>query len=287
MSKIFVAGATGNIGTALLTALHDTEAEVVAGVHDPDKAKALEELGVTARTYDFQDPDSIVRAMDGCEKMFLSLPLMEGMTRFGHLAVEAAKTAGIQYIVRSSGYASSSDAHWRLGREHGMVDQFVEDSGISYTVLRPNTFMQNFATVLLDMVKSGTITLPEEDAKVSYIDVRDIASCAAKLFLDVGEHENKFYALTGPEGLSLADVAEKIAKVSGREVAYTSISEDAYTQSLASAGVPDWNINMQVSLTRVVKLGMAGNVTKAVEFLTETPARNFDDFAAEYADVWK
>ncbi len=288
MSKIFVAGAAGNIGTALLASLHAAGADVVAGVHDQDKAKTLSDLGVDARPFDFEDVDSMVRAMDGCQRMFLIIPLQERLTRFGHLAVQAAKDAGIEYIVRTSGYAASSDAHWRLGREHGMVDQFVEDSGIPFTVLRPNTFMQNFSTIMAEMVKGGTISMPEEDAKVSYIDVRDIADCATTLLTSGGgEHVDKMYALTGPEGLSGADVAAQISAASGRDVTYNPIAEEAFMQGLNAMGMPEWNINMLVSLTRVVKLGMIGNVTKAVEFITGTPARTFSDFAAEHAAVWK
>lgn len=287
MSSIFIAGAAGNIGTALLGALKDTDAAVVAGVHSPEKAEALTAQGVEARVMDFNDPDSMTAAMAGCDRMFLVLPLVEKMTRYGHLAVTAAKSAGIEYIVRSSGYAASSDAHWRLGRENGMVDQFVEDSGIPFTVLRPNSFMQNYTTVLADMVRAGVIALPEEDASVSYIDVRDIADCAAKLLLDSSGFENSYYALTGPEGLPLAEVARKISAASGREVTYQPVTEEAHIEALLGAGIPEWTVNMLISLSRVIKLGMAGNVTKAVEYLTGNPARSFDAFVTEHADVWK
>jgi len=287
MNKIFIAGAAGNIGTALLAALHGTSADVVAGVHDPDKTKTLKDLGVDARPFEFQDSDSMVRAMKGCDRMFLVIPFQEKLTRFGHLAVEAAKEAGIEYIVRSSGYAASSDAHWRLGREHGMVDQFIEDSKIPFTILRPNTFMQNFSTHYTEMIKTGTITLPEEDSKVSYIDVRDIADCAARLLLDNDGFENNYYALTGPEGLTLSDVSTQIAEAAGCEINYTSTSEDDYIESLTGMSTSQWNIDMSVSLTRIIKLGMAGNVTKAVEHLTGKPARTFATFVTEHAAVWK
>ena len=286
MSKIFIAGGAGLLGTALIASL-EGKAEVVAGVHSPEKGEAVTKEGVEARVFDFKDVDSIAQAMSGCDRMFLSIPLQEKLTRYGHLAVEAAKKAGIEYIVRSSGYASSSDAHWRLGREHGMVDQFVEDSKISYTVLRPNSFMQNFIGPYIEMIKAGVIALPEEDAAVSYIDVKDIADCATRLLLDNTGFENSFYALTGPEGLTLSQVAEKVAAASGREVTYTPAAEDAFIAALQGKGLPQWNIDMLVSLTRVVKLGMAGNVTKAVEYLTGTPARTFDDFVAENASAWK
>lgn len=286
MSTIFIAGAAGNIGTSLLAALHETDAEVVAGVHSPDKAETLSSLGLDSRAFDFNDQDSMVKAMQGCDKLFLSLPMTETMGRFGHLAVEAAKQAGITYIVRSSAYGASSDAHWRLGREHGMVDQFVEDSEIPYTILRPNSFMQNFSTFMAPIIKSGTIALPEEDAKVSYIDVRDIAACAAKILLDPTGFEDSFFALTGPEGLSMTEVAATLSKAAEQKITYTPIEEEAYIDILKKAGTPKWNIKMLISLSRIIKLGMIGNVTKAVEHITGTPARTFADFAGEHAPLW-
>lgn len=287
MSKIFVAGAAGNVGTAVLAALHDVDAEVVAGVHSEEKAAILSGLGIEPRVCDFADPGSMAAAMEGCDQMFLIVPMVEKMAKYGNIAVEAAKVSGIEYIVRSSGYAASSDAHWRLGREQGMVDQFVEDSGIPFTVLRPNSFMQNFATFLAGMVSSGVIALPEDNVPVSYIDVRDIAACAASLFKDHSGHENEYYAITGPEGLTYQQVAEKIGSAVGKEIVYTPIPEEVYVAEMEKMGIPSWNINMLVSLSRVIKLGMMGNATKAVEFLTGKPARSFDDFAVEYAEAWK
>lgn len=287
MSKVFVTSAAGNVGTAVLTALHGSGMEVVAGVHSEAKAETFKGLGVTAAVCDFEDPGSMAAAMDGCDQLFLALPLKEGMTKYGNICVEVAKEVGVRYIVRSSGYAASSDAHWRLGREHGMVDQFVEDSGIDFTVLRPNCFMQNFSTTMADMIRSGVIALPEEGVEVSYIDVRDVADSAAALLKDNTGHVNEYYAITGPQGLSLTDVAASISTAVEREIVYTPVPEEAYVAELEKMGVPSWNINMLVSLSRAIKLGMMGNATKAVEFLSGRPARTFDEFAAEHAAVWK
>jgi uncharacterized protein YbjT (DUF2867 family) len=285
MGRIFIAGAAGNIGSALVEEL-DRDG-IVAGVHSPEKAETLAGKGVEARVFDFADADSMARAMDGCDRLFLVLPFREELARYGRLAVDAAKAAGIEYIVRSSGYGASSDAHWRLGREQGMVDQFVEDSEIPFTTLRPNSFMQNFIGPLAPMVRSGVIALPEEDYAVSYIDVRDIAACAARLLTDGEGHTGNSYALTGPEGLTLHQVAGKIAAAGGITVTYTPVEEEAFIRDLDTNGVPDWNRNMLVSLSRVVKLGMMGNVTQAVEYLTGTPARSFDGFVEENAGAWK
>ncbi len=284
MSRIFVAGAAGNIGTALLAALETKGADVVAGVHG--NTSLPNGWDGEIRPFDFEDRASMVSAMAGCTKLFLALPLVEKMTRYGSQAMEAAKEAGIEYIVRSSRYGASSDAHWRLGREHGMVDQFVEDSDIPFSVLRPNTFMQLFSTIMADAIRSGTVALPEEEFPVSYLDIRDMADCAAALLVDNTGHVNRTYALTGPEGLTGPDLAARISAATGREISYTPIEERAFIEKLDGSGMSEWTRNMQVSLSRVVKLGMMGNVTKAVEFLTNAPARTFDAFAAEHATTW-
>ena len=140
---------------------------------------------------------------------------------------------------------------------------------------------------MADMVKSGVISLPEEDVAVSYIDVRDVAACIAALLKDNTEHIEKYYAITGPEGVSAKDVAAKISAATGKEIVFKAVPEEVHVAQLEKMGLPSWNINMLVSLCRVVNLGMMGNATKAVEFLTGTPARTFDEFAAEHADVWK
>ena len=288
MSKIFVTCAAGNVGLALTAALIARSEDVVAGVHDPDKAETLKKMGVDVRPIEFEDQDSLTRAMTGCDKLFLLLPFAERMSRWGHVAVEAAKGAGIEFIVRSSGYAAASDAHWRLGREHGIIDQFVESSGIPAAVLRPNSFMQNYANMLAPAIRDqAVILMPEADATVSYIDVRDIAACAVALFAAPDGHAGRVYALTGPAPLGQAEVAAAIAKAAGKPVTYENIPEEAYIEGLLKAGVPQWNVNMLVSLTRVIKLGMMGNVTKAVEHLTGAPARTFEAFAEEHAHLWK
>ncbi|MDD3312068.1 NmrA family NAD(P)-binding protein [Pseudodesulfovibrio sp.] len=282
MSMIFVAGLTGPVRDAVIDALAKQGAAVAAG---PDGTNAP--AGVAVRAFDFDDQASMAAAMAGCDRLFLAPPFCETMARAGSRAVAAAREAGVSYIVLASRYDASSDAHWRMGREFGMVEQFVEDSGIPFTVLRANTPMQKFTGLLADAVRSGRVPLPEESHPVSYLDARDVAACAVRLLLDSEGHENRFYALTGPEGLTGADAAARLSDALGRAVAYEAIEEEPFIEGLDAAGYTEWQRNMEVSLSRVVKLGMMGNVTGAVEYLTGAPARTFAEFAAEHAATWK
>jgi len=286
MSKVFVADAAGFTGAALLEALEEKGVAAVAGVCESGSGSAPEGWSGEVRKYALGNPAVLAGAMAGCDALFLAPPFDETMARSGSVAVEAARQAGIGYIVLLSRYGASSDAHWRLGREVGMIDQFVEDSGIPFTVLRANTFMQKFSTLLAGEVRSGRVPLPEEAYAVSYLDAGDAAACAARLFADREGHENRTYALTGPEGLGGAEVAARIAGATGKAMAYESVDEDAFIALLDAAGLSEWQRNMEVSLSRVVKLGMMGNVTGAVEFLAGRPARPFAEFAAAALADW-
>ncbi|MEF2229681.1 MAG: NmrA family NAD(P)-binding protein [Pseudodesulfovibrio sp.] len=286
MSKVFVADAAGFTGAALLGALVEKGVAAVAGIHGVGDGCAPDGWSGETRKYAFDDAAVLAGAMAGCDALYLAPPFDETMARSGSVAVEAARQAGIGFIVLMSRYGASSDAHWRLGREVGMIDQFVEDSGIPFTVLRANTFMQKFTTLLAGEIRSGRVPLPEESCPVSYLDADDAALCAARLFADREGHGNRTYALTGPEGLTGADVAARIAGATGKAMAYESVDEDAFIALLDAAGLSEWRRNMEVSLSRVVKLGMMGNVTGAVKFLTGAPPRAFADFAAARLAAW-
>ncbi|WP_147819409.1 NmrA family NAD(P)-binding protein [Salidesulfovibrio onnuriiensis] len=282
--QIFVTGAAGTVGSAMVGELKARGFSVVAGVREESRGQGLGADEV--RAMDLAAPETIFHAMQGCRGMVLVLPLVEQMKKYGHNAVLAAKEAGIEHIVRSSGMGSSFDAHWRLGREHGAVDLAVEQSGLGHTILRPNVFMQNFTTHLAGAVKRGVLPLPYKEARVSYTDVRDIAACAAAVFENRGEHDGKVYALTGPEPLTGADVAS-ILSDAGVPVEYAPVEEPEYRQALLDAGAPQWNVDMLVSLARIIRRDMAWNVTGAVEYLTGAKPRSLAAFAAEHAHIWK
>lgn len=281
--RIFVTGAAGTVGSAVVRELVARGFSVVAGVRD--ESRGLNPGAEAVRAMDLADPESVYHAMEGCQGMVLALPLVERMRKYGHNVMLAAKEAGIEHVVRSSGMGASFDAHWRLGREHGGVDLLVEESGMGFTILRPNVFMQNFTTVLARTIGRGELFLPYGQSRVSYIDVRDVAACVAAAFENREEHDGKTYALTGPESLSGADVAS-IFSGAGVSVEYTAQEEPEYKEAMLGAGMPQWNLDMLVSLARIIRRDMAWNVTGAVEHITGREPRSLASFAAGHAAVW-
>ena len=285
--RILVTGATGNVGRELVRILAERGAAVIAGVTSEDKAKALEAQGVAAEVFSFSDDESLKRIMEGKKRLFLLLPFKEGMKRWGLAALAAARAAGVEHVVRSSGLLADTEAHFQLGKVHGGIDDALEKSGLPFTILRPNVFMQNYVRAQSAEIREHSrFSLPEAEARVSRIDARDIAACAAAVLLDPAEHTGRTYLLTGPEALSGEDVAAVLSEESGRTIAYRPLSEEQAREAWLAAGLPEWNVNMLLGLARQVREGVMALVTGAVKHLSGREPIPFRLFARDFRRSW-
>jgi uncharacterized protein YbjT (DUF2867 family) len=285
-NKILVTGATGNVGSALIEALRKSAraSEVVAAVHAGGRTVA----GVASRTVDYADPQSLQAAMDGIGTLFLLLPLAETMVSWTRNAVDAAKAAGVKHIVRLSGVGAAPDSPYVILKAHGEADDYLQASGIAYTILRPVSFMQNFVNYNSHSIKQdGAFYQAQADAKVSFIDVRDIGEVAATIVQQPAAHRNKTYTLTGPQALSNGDVATRIANAIGTPVNYIDVPPEAAIQAMQNMGMPQWNVDALASLNELIRKGHSSQVTEDVATVLGRPARNFDSFAREFANAWK
>lgn len=286
MSGILVTGATGTIGSRLVELLREKGMDFTAAVTSQAKAAPLEARGVRTAVMDYAEPESLKAAMSGKDCVFLLQPFRPELKAWGLAAVAAAKAVGVKHLVRSSGMGADTDAHFKLGKEHGLVDDAVIQSGLGFTLLRPNVFMQNFITSQAGMVRSGVMALPWADSKVSFIDARDIAAAAAAVLADPGAHDKRTYVLTGPEALSMDGAAVILTRVTGREVRYQDLSEDQAREAMLASGLPEWHTNMLLGLGRYIVNRLASFRTQAVEHLTGRPANGFEAFCTEHKAVW-
>lgn len=209
------------------------------------------------------------------------------MAELGIKSVEEAKRAGVKYIVRSSALGADAEPGIRLGRWHREVEKTIESSGIPFTILRPNSFMQNYANMLGHTIRTqSAFYLPMGDGKVSVVDTCDVAAVAATL-LTKGGHEGKSYELTGPEALSNDQVAAILSKVAGRKITYVNVSDEDARQGMKDAGMPEWLINALMELYSTNKAGYTAAVSAVVEQVTGKKPISFAQFAKDYADAFK
>ena len=275
MSTILVTGATGTIGSALTPRLGELGADFGVMSSRPGH-------GVQA---DFNDVASLTRAFAGVHTLFLLLPLVPKKLQLADNAVAAAKVAGVQHIVRSSGAGADPESPIAIAQLQGQIDAKVAASGIAHTFLRPAGFMQNWVRYSAAQVKSGVVHAPHGDGAQSLVDARDIADAAAAVLVEPAAHAGKAYVLTGPEALTDAQMVAMIAAALGREVRYVDVPEAAARQAMQ--GMPEPMIEWFMSLNQVIRNGWAARITDDVQRLTGHAPRRFADFVRENVAAWR
>ena len=284
---ILVMGATGNVGSQVVKQLADTGANVRAAVRSPRKAESLKSERVSLTEFDTDKPETVEAAFQGVDKVFLLTPLVPNMVELSANLVAAAKKAGVKHIIKSSGMGAEVEPGITLTRWHREAEKAIEASGIAFTFVRPNGFMQNYANFNGATIKTqNTFYLPVGDGKVSYIDTRDIAAVAVAALTQDG-HEGKAYEVTGLEAISNQEIAEIISQVVGRKINYVDVPEDAARSEMKQSGMPDVLIDMTMELYELYKAGYASEVTPTVEQVTAKKPISFAQFANDYAEAFK
>jgi uncharacterized protein YbjT (DUF2867 family) len=279
---ILVTGATGHIGSELVRLLAEQGTPARALIHTPDKAAPIQRLGLETAVGDFEQPDTLDAAMAGCDHLFLLSPPSPRQAEQEQHVIDAAKRAGVEHVVKQSvPWADDPDVGFVFCRWHGQVEQHLERSGLSYTLLRPSNFMQNFLMSAQPVAEQGVLYGMLDEGRVGFIDTRDIAAVAAQLLTNPG-HQGASYTLTGPEALSAAEVAERLSAAIGRQVRAVDVGPDTFRQGLAAAGLPGWLVDGVVEGNELLAAGQGAEVTDEVARVLGRPPRTFAQFAADH-----
>jgi uncharacterized protein YbjT (DUF2867 family) len=284
-SEILITGATGNVGSQLLKVFSQNNVPVQALVRRRDPAKQPPMRSVEYVEADLTKPYSLADAFKGVRTLFLILPLVPNMVDIGCNAVDAARKAGVRYLVKMS-VMLPEDSPIKLYQLHREIENHIEATGLDCTFLRPNSFYQNYINICGKTIRSGNVFyLPLADARVSLIDTRDIASTAFKILTtDIGK--NQAYELTGPESLTNEDVADSLTKVLGKRISYAAIDDDAATNSMSQAGISYWLINILMELYHSQRKGNADLVSDSVQDLTGKAPIPFQQFAWDHISAF-
>jgi uncharacterized protein YbjT (DUF2867 family) len=284
---ILVTGATGLNGQELLRLLSARGVAARALVRNRAKAEAIALLPhVEIVQGDMARPETLAPALRDVDRAMLissSDPMMlEVQSNF----IDAARKAGVKHVVKLSGIMPELSSAFRFARMHGEIEKRLEASGLAFTHLRAGEFMPAYFRQAPNIAAKGAMFLPMEDARIASIDVGDIAEIAAKVPTGSG-HEGKTYPLTGPQALTMTEVAAKLSAATGRTIRYVNVPPEAARQAQLAAGMPPYLADALFELFAERRNGKEATVWPDAAMLLGRPPISFDEFARRNAAVFQ
>lgn len=275
--RILVTGATGTVGTEVVRALrmHD-DVVVRVGVRRPDAVSSeIERVHL-----DFDAAHTFDAAFRGVDAFFFVSPLTADQAETGLRTIEAARRAGVAHCVRLSSRATGWDDVSVLRAWHRTIETAIIESGMTWTMLRPCSFMQNVLGAPLDRVRTrGVLSLPLGAGRIPFVDAEDLGEVAALCLRDPAAHHAQTYVLTGGVPLGGQELAEVLGRVRGVPVRYAP-SDPAQSRAAAiESGVPDWLVDSGLRVYARAEHGEEGEVDGTLARLLERAPGTFDAFA--------
>ncbi len=267
MEKVIVLGATGNIGTAVIKNLQNKNIEVFAGVQSEKDFEKVSQFGATPIIVNFTDQESLNEALKNKDRVFLVTPLMQNPEAVTQMVINASKLNGIKHLVRSTASGADSNGQIQMARWAGASEDLIKASGLSYTILRPYSFLQNFINFHSQTIKQyNGFYLPTGDAKLSMLDINDLGEVAA-IALTSDEHFGKTYELSG-QTYTNETLAETLSKVLDKKVSYIDIPEEKAKESMLTNQMPEWMVNAMMELNYITKQGWTAGYSDDYKNLT-------------------
>ena len=288
--SILVTGATGTIGSQVLSYLAGQEAQVHALTRSPDTAKLP--AGVIPVAGDLADVDALRVAMKGVDTLFLLAPNVADELTQAMLALNVAKESGIKGVVYLSVLKGDSytDVPHFAGKH--TVERMIEGRSIPATILRPAYFIQNDVRLKTPLLNFGVYGMPIGSKGVSMVDIRDIGEAAAIELLR--RHRApvaqpiETYSLVGPDGLTGEQIATIWGEALGRIVRYGGDDLVAMEQRMKSM-MPSWHaMDLRLMLSRYQTDGAVASdadLARLTTLLGHAP-RSYRAFAKDAASQW-
>jgi uncharacterized protein YbjT (DUF2867 family) len=272
----------GKVGSEAVYLLRQKALPVRVLVRHPEKVKSLAELGAEIVVGDLDSLPSIDQAMEGIQTVLLVSP---GIPAQELNVVDSAKRAGVAQVIKITNDASADSPiarrRWQFEIETGLLA-----SGLGYTLLRPNAYMQNLLALAPAIKKTGEFGSSAGLGRMGLIDARDVAAVAAAIAASPASHLGKTYKLTGPALITYADVAAILSKILGRPIIYRELSFEEEKHAMLQAGYSEEVAAMNAQFYGMVAAGNIAWLSQDVPSLLGRPARSFAEFATDYASAF-
>lgn len=288
---ILVTGASGLTGMEVVRRLSARGVRVRALVRNPRTSKAakaaeLSKLGVEIAEGDMARPETLASALHDVDRAMLISSSDAAMRDVQCSFIDAAASAEVPHVVKLSGIMPELDSPFRFARMHGEIEQHLEQSGLAFTHLRAGEFMHSYFRQVPSILKSGTMLLPMADARIASTDIGDIAEVAADVLTGSG-HEGRIYPITGPEALTMTEVAARLSAATGMAVRYVSVSPEDFRSARLAAGAPAYLADGLVELFAERRKGKEATVYPVIETVFGRRPTSFDEFARRHAAIFR
>jgi uncharacterized protein YbjT (DUF2867 family) len=279
---ICVTGASGTLSSEVIRQLKRQQSPFRAAYFSRSAVETARARGTEAVTIDYNHPSTLHAAFQGCDVLFLLGPNAVNQTELELNAVDAAKAAGVRHIVKQSVMGAAEEAY-SLAKVHRPVEQAIERSGMAWTFLRPNSFMQNAVTFMAPTIRAeGAFYSASGQARISHIDVRDIAAVAVAA-LTTADHNGHVYTLTGPEALTYDQMADHLSKALGRAIRHVSLPPADLRAAMLAEGMPESIADRMLDLERYFREDRASTITGDVRRAIGRDPKRFTDYLRDTA----
>lgn len=282
---ILLTGATGKTGGEVARQLAAHGIPYRALVRNREKAAPLEALGAELVVGDLADRRAVDAALEGIDRAFLVTPNGEQQLAIETQFIDAAKAAGVGHVVYLSSLESVPESPNPIPAAHVAAEGHLRASGLDWTMLRPTFFMQTFTGMAAVIRDKGMIALPCGHGTLATTDLRDVAAVTVKVFTEPG-HANRSYDLTGPDLLTMEQVAAVFGDVLGREVRYVDLPMEQFAARLEGAGIAPWRVDAVCKEFAAIAGGSIDHTTDVLPRLLGRPATSLRQFVEDHRVVF-
>ncbi|MBZ9698258.1 MULTISPECIES: SDR family oxidoreductase [unclassified Mesorhizobium] len=274
-ATLLVTGASGQLGRSVINHLLDTfevpAARIIATTRTPANLADLSARGVTVRGADFDDRASLAQAFAGADRALIISTnelAIQGKRREQQLAaVAAARQAGVGHLLYTSLPNTEPGSAVLFAPDHYDTEQAIKASGIPYTIFRNGWYDENLFMAMPQILALGQWYTSAADGAISY-GARDDLAAAIAAGLASDNTESTTYTLTGPKAYTSAEVAVLVTEVTGKPIQVVQLSDEALTEGMKAAGLPEPIARLLVSFDAATRAGDLGMVTDSVETLS-------------------
>jgi uncharacterized protein YbjT (DUF2867 family) len=278
---ILITGANGTVGSAVLAAVAQSGLKHRA-MYRSKKDAAKAPAGTEAVIADFGDKAGLAAALHGVESVYLVCSPIPQLVELEGNMIGACEAAAVRRVVLNSAMGAA-DYPKSFPSWHRQVEDKLISTKMAYCILRPNSFHQNILAFYAPSIRAeGAFYSGMGNARVSFLDVQDIAAVAAIALLG-GEHDGKTYELNGPEAVTYAQLANKISRQASVPAQYVDIPLDAQRKAMLDQGMPEWQVTALLDLQAYYTSGKGGSTDGLLARLLGRPPITLDAFLRDRA----